>query len=187
MANFVTMGILGLTGFIGLLMASRAVDNAIYAHGLLLSVFCLLGIFLVVARGKKMAEDVANGGYDMDIVRAGLIASVFWGIVGFTVGLVLALQLAFPVLNFDLAWLNFGRLRPLHTSAVIFSFGGNVLIMTSFYVVQRTVGCGLQEGGPLGSYFGAISFLSLWRQRATSAALPNRKNMRSLNGTSIYG
>ena len=50
----------------------------------------------------------------------------------------IALQLAYPVLNFDLPWTNFGRSRPLHTSAVIFAFGGNVLLMTSFYVVQRT-------------------------------------------------
>ncbi len=63
---------------------------------------------------------------------------MFWGIAGFTVGLIIALQLAFPALNFDLPWTSFGRLRPLHTSAVIFAFGGNVLIATSFYVVQRT-------------------------------------------------
>ncbi len=57
---------------------------------------------------------------------------------GFVVGLYLALELAFPALNFDLPWINFGRLRPLHTSAVIFAFGGNVLLATSFYVMQRT-------------------------------------------------
>src|SRR5690606_24641042 len=66
------------------------------------------------------------------------VAAMVWGIAGFTVGLIIALQLAFPDLNFDLPWINFGRLRPLHTSAVIFAFGGNVLIGTSFYVVQRT-------------------------------------------------
>jgi len=54
------------------------------------------------------------------------------------VGLYLALELSFPVLNLDLPWINFGRLRPLHTSAVIFAFGGNVLLATSFYVMQRT-------------------------------------------------
>ena len=52
--------------------------------------------------------------------------------------MIIALQLAFPALNLDLPWTNFGRLRPLHTSAVIFAFGGNVLIATSFHVVQRT-------------------------------------------------
>ena len=54
--------------------------------------------------------------------------AMFWGIAGFTVGLIIASQLAWPALNFDLPWTSFGRLRPLHTSAVIFAFGGNVLI-----------------------------------------------------------
>ena len=61
---------------------------------------------------------------------------MFWGIAAFLVGLFIALQLAFPVLNLDLPWTTFGRLRPLHTSAAIFAFGGNALMATSFYVVQ---------------------------------------------------
>jgi cytochrome c oxidase cbb3-type subunit I len=76
--------------------------------------------------------------YHMGPVKFATIAAIVWGIAGFTVGLIIALQLAFPALNFDLPWTSFGRLRPLHTSAVIFAFGGNVLIATSFYVVQRT-------------------------------------------------
>jgi len=76
--------------------------------------------------------------YQDDVVRAAVIATMFWGVAGFTVGLIIALQLAFPVLNFDLPWTSFGRLRPLHTSAVIFAFGGNILIASSFYSVQRT-------------------------------------------------
>jgi cytochrome c oxidase cbb3-type subunit 1 len=60
--------------------------------------------------------------------------------VGFLAGTFIAFQLAFPALNFDWAqgYLNFGRLRPLHTSAVIFAFGGNALLAASFYIVQRT-------------------------------------------------
>jgi len=79
-------------------------------------------------------------GYANGVVKAGVIASMFWGIAGMLVGLIIALQLAFPDLFYfpDLPWTNFGRMRPLHTSAVIFAFGGNVLIATSFYVVQRT-------------------------------------------------
>ncbi len=76
--------------------------------------------------------------YNMGPVKFATVAAMFWGIAGFTVGLYAALELAFPLLNFDLPWLSFGRIRPLHTSAVIFAFGGNVLIGTSFYVVQRT-------------------------------------------------
>jgi cytochrome c oxidase cbb3-type subunit 1 len=85
------------------------------------------------------------------VIRAGVIASMAWGIVGFLAGLYIALQLAFPVLNFDLPWLNFGRLRPVHTSAVIFAFGGNVLICSSFYVVQRT--CKARLAGEIAPWF----------------------------------
>src|SRR5690606_38747003 len=69
-------------------------------------------------------------------VRWGVIATVFWSIVGLFAGLWIALQLRFPELNFG-EHATFGRLRPLHTSAVIFAFGGNALIATSYYVVQR--------------------------------------------------
>jgi cytochrome c oxidase cbb3-type subunit I len=76
--------------------------------------------------------------YDDEPVRWGVIATMFWGLAGFAAGLFIALQLAFPALNLGLEYTSFGRLRPLHTSAVIFAFGGNALIATSFYVVQRT-------------------------------------------------
>ena len=76
--------------------------------------------------------------YVEDVIRAFVIATVFWGVVGFAAGVYIALQLAFPALNLGLEWTTFGRLRPLHTSAAIFAFGGNALIGTSFYVVQRT-------------------------------------------------
>lgn len=75
--------------------------------------------------------------YNDGIVKLFSIACIFWGIAGFLVGLIIALQMAFPELNFE-PYLTFGRLRPLHTSAVIFAFGGNALFATSFYVVQRT-------------------------------------------------
>lgn len=75
--------------------------------------------------------------YNDDIVKKFTIASIFWAIAGFAVGLFIALQMAFPQLNFE-PYLTFGRLRPLHTSAVIFAFGGNVLFATSLFVVQRT-------------------------------------------------
>lgn len=75
--------------------------------------------------------------YNDDVVRLFTLASVFWGVVGFAAGLFIALQLAFPVLNLE-PYLNFGRLRPLHTSAVIFAFGGNILFASSYYIVQRT-------------------------------------------------
>jgi len=76
--------------------------------------------------------------YNYKVVRQFTIMTVVWGLVGMLVGVVIAAQLAFPQLNFDSQWFHFGRLRPLHTNAVIFAFGGSALFATSFYVVQRT-------------------------------------------------
>lgn len=76
--------------------------------------------------------------YDYEVVRYFTIATILWGIVGMTVGVFIAAQLAWPALNFDTPWLTFSRLRPLHTNAVIFAFGGSALMATSLYVVQRT-------------------------------------------------
>ncbi len=92
--------------------------------------------FAALANGLVKGPDVSR--YDDDPIRWGVIATIFWGVAGFLVGLFIALQLAFPALNFNLEYTTFGRLRPLHTSAVIFAFGGNALIATSFYIVQRT-------------------------------------------------
>ena len=86
--------------------------------------------------------------YNEDVVRLFTIATMFWGVVGFTAGTFIAFQLAYPALNLGLEWTTFGRLRPLHTSAVIFAFGGNALLGTSLYVVQRTCRVSL-FGGPL--------------------------------------
>ena len=73
--------------------------------------------------------------YNLGPVKFTAIAALFWGVAGFLVGLYLALELAYPQFNLDLPWINFGRLRPLHTSAVIFAFGGNVLLASSFYIM----------------------------------------------------
>ncbi len=76
--------------------------------------------------------------YNDKVVRQFAIMTVVWGIVGMLVGVIIAAQLYWPALNFDIPWLSYGRLRPLHTNAVIFAFGGCALFGTSFYVVQRT-------------------------------------------------
>jgi cytochrome c oxidase cbb3-type subunit 1 len=76
--------------------------------------------------------------YNYKVVRQFAIMTVVWGIVGMAVGVLIASQLVWPALNFDTAWLTYGRLRPLHTNAVIFAFGGCALFATSYYVVQRT-------------------------------------------------
>jgi cytochrome c oxidase cbb3-type subunit I len=76
--------------------------------------------------------------YDDTVVRWFALAAVLWGVVGMLVGVVIAAQLAWPELNFGIPWLSYGRLRPLHTNAVIFAFGGSALFATSYHVVQRT-------------------------------------------------
>ncbi|PZN33605.1 MAG: cytochrome-c oxidase, cbb3-type subunit I [Proteobacteria bacterium] len=76
--------------------------------------------------------------YNDKVVRQFAIMTVVWGIVGMSVGVFIAAQLLWPSLNFDIPWLTFSRLRPLHTNAVIFAFGGCALFATSYFVVQRT-------------------------------------------------
>ena len=76
--------------------------------------------------------------YNYKVVRQFAVMTVVWGIVGMLVGVIIAAQLIWPELNFNQSWLSYGRLRPLHTNAVIFAFGGCALVATSYYVVQRT-------------------------------------------------
>ena len=123
-----------------LFMAAAAHDSAFAVHMLIFAAAGVLAAF-GTANGigilKPTARDLESR-YDDQLVRMGVILTVFWGVVGFLVGLVVAAQLSFPLLNLNFEWSTFGRLRPLHTSAVIFAFGGTALISTSFYVVQRT-------------------------------------------------
>jgi cytochrome c oxidase cbb3-type subunit I len=88
----------------------------------------------VESRANSLPAEV----YNDTVVRQFTIMTVVWGIVGMSVGALIAAQLIWPALNFDLPWMAYGRLRPLHTNAVIFAFGGSALMGTSFYVVQRT-------------------------------------------------
>ena len=124
--------------------AAVAKDAAYAAHAGIIAGVALLLLTMSAGRfdplGKaqgffRMPEEPSR--YDDDPVRWGVIATMFWGMVGLLAGVFIALQLAYPALNFE-PYLTFGRARPLHTSAVIFAFGGNALIATSFYVVQRT-------------------------------------------------
>ncbi len=91
--------------------------------------------------------------YNYKVVRQFAIMTVVWGIVGMLVGVIVAAQLAFPsfFLWDGVSWLSYGRLRPLHTNAVIFAFGGSALFATSYYVVQRTCQTRL-FAGPLASF-----------------------------------
>lgn len=85
--------------------------------------------------------------YDMEVVRWFTIAAAIYAVVGTLIGVYAASELAWPFLNFDIAEITFGRLRPLHTNAVIFAFGGCVLFATGFYIVQRTGATKLWSNG----------------------------------------
>jgi cytochrome c oxidase cbb3-type subunit I len=85
-----------------------------------------------------MSSATLDERYNDTVVRQFAVMTLVWGIVGMVVGVLIAAQLYWPSLNFDVAWLSYGRLRPLHTNAVIFAFGGCALMATSLWVVQRT-------------------------------------------------
>ncbi len=168
MPKSMTLGELGLAlagvvmAALWVLIAAKAYTPEYGFHAVLFAVASVATVFAVAnryhARPAEPPAQMIDGkpNYNMGPVKFCTIASLFWGIAGFTVGLLIALQLAFPVLNFDLPWTSFGRVRPLHTSAVIFAFGGNVLLGTSFYVVQRT--CRARLAGALAPWFVVLGY-----------------------------
>ncbi|MBI1407110.1 MAG: cytochrome-c oxidase, cbb3-type subunit I [Caulobacter sp.] len=135
--------LLALVVFGGLLftVAAALTDDPLFRMS------CFVFVTAAVLAGFALTAGISSGQlkdepdkYMDGVIRAGVIATMFWGAVGMLVGVVIAAQLSFPDLLYfpQAGWLNFGRLRPLHTSGVIFAFGGNALICTSFWVVQRT-------------------------------------------------
>ncbi|MHA6323950.1 cytochrome-c oxidase, cbb3-type subunit I [Roseivivax sp. CAU 1753] len=145
---YTRLALLGLVALIAAIAASWGRDLAYSVHAAIIMVVAG-GLFLWELRRVDEPRLAADEGAYMDgPIRAGVIATSFWGVTGFLVGVFIAAQLAWPSLNFDWSegYANFGRLRPLHTSAVIFAFGGNALIATSLYVVQRTSAARLWGG-----------------------------------------
>ena len=123
--------------FVAIAAIAEAVDSGFAIHMGIVAAAAFAGLWVTLSRADYGA--IARGiirspadrsRYDDEVIRWGVIATVFWGMAGFLAGLYIALKLAFPALNFD-EYINFGRLRPMHTSAVIFAFGGNALIATS--------------------------------------------------------
>jgi cytochrome c oxidase cbb3-type subunit 1 len=144
-----------------LVVAAKAYTPEYAFHAYLFAAASVAAVFAIVNRYYDRPDEPApltidgKPNYNMGPVKFSTIAAMFWGIAGFTVGLYIACELAFPFLNLA-QWINFGRLRPLHTSAVIFAFGGNVLIATSFYVVQRT--CRARLAGDLAPWFVVLGY-----------------------------
>ncbi len=129
--------------FLSIVVASKAYTTGYAFHAYLFCAASVASVFVILNRYYERAADPipltidGRPNYNMAPVKFATAAGVFWGIAAFTIGVFIAFELAFPQLNLA-EWINFGRMRPLHTSAAIFAFGGNVLIATSFYVVQRT-------------------------------------------------
>ncbi len=149
MWDYIKLIVVGVVVVLSAIAASYARDLPYLVNAVTIMLAAIALFIWTVRRigDPKQATDEYQDG----VVRAGVIATALWGVVGFLVGVFIASELAFPWLNFEWAqgYMNFGRLRPLHTSAVIFAFGGNGLIATSFYVVQRTSAARLW-GGNLG-------------------------------------
>lgn len=136
--------LLGTVAVGALMLAAKGADPLMQAHSWILAVCMGIATFVAIGRLDFSSQGAGSAtvntspeGYLDGVVRLGCIATMFWGIAGLLAGVVIAAQLAWPDLNIE-PWLSFGRLRPLHTSAVVFAFGGNALLCTSFYVVQRT-------------------------------------------------
>lgn len=138
-AALIVLGLLALTG-VAITAAGAINGDLIAIHGAIVVVFSV-GLMLVVGQqyyAPEPSADQSSQYYD-DPTRVGIILAMIWAVVGMFVGVWVAALLAWPELTFvDQAWASFGRLRPVHTSGVIFGFGGNALIATSYHVVQRT-------------------------------------------------
>jgi len=143
----------GVAALLSLIATALSPDPAFRFHGWVFSsafvlAFCALTVAINSGRLRSNGSRYADG-----VIRAGVIATMFWAIAGLLAGVLIAAQLSWPRIFYfpELPFLNFGRLRPLHTSAVIFAFGGNALIATSFYVVQRT--CKARLAGGVAPWF----------------------------------
>ena len=190
--NLIIMAPLGLTGLLGLFFAARAQDNVMYGHGLLLTAFCIAGVVWLIRRngntGRTLDPSAGDMDYNDEVIRAGVIASTFWGVVGFLAGVFIALQLAFPLLNLDLPWTTF---RPA-ASAAYFRSNLRFRRQCSDHDLfpcgpAYLPGADWPVALPRGSCSGATSCSSSWRQPAMCSVLPRAGNMLNRNGMSISG
>jgi cytochrome c oxidase cbb3-type subunit 1 len=167
-SKYMTLGEGGLAAamtalaFVSIVVAAKAYTPEYAFHAYLFAAASVASVFVIINRYFERGDEPTpleidgKPNYNMGPVKLATLLSLFWGIAGMTAGLWIALELAYPALNFGLAYISFGRLRPLHTSAVIFAFGGNVLLATSFYVVQRT--CRARLVGDLAPWFVILGY-----------------------------
>jgi len=141
----------------GLLMAVAGRNDPLGGQGTVVLALAIAAIFAVISRyyEPEPSDERFNHYYD-DPTKAGIVLAMGWVAFGLFVGDWVAWLLVNPNLTFDAGWSSFGRIRPVHTTSVIFGFGGNALIATSFYVLQRTSRARLSD--PLGSWFVLLGF-----------------------------
>ncbi len=135
----VVLSALALFG-IALAAGGGRAGDPVALHGLIIAAFGLALMFPVIAQylSKEPSTEVQSSYYDAP-TKAGIVLAMIWAVIGMGFGVWVSALLAWPELTFvDSAWASFGRIRPVHTSGVIFGFGGNALIATSLHVLQRT-------------------------------------------------
>jgi cytochrome c oxidase cbb3-type subunit 1 len=135
----IALVISALVALCGIVLAAAGRHDPIGTHGLLV-LLAGLGSAFFILRGYYDPEPSPErlSSYFDEPIKAGIVIAMVWALVGMVFGDWVAWQLAYPDLRFDGAWSSFGRLRPIHTTGIIFGFGGNALIATSFHVMQRT-------------------------------------------------
>ncbi|WP_029013231.1 cytochrome-c oxidase, cbb3-type subunit I [Niveispirillum irakense] len=149
--------ILGLLSLCGLVMAAGANDDLFALHGALVLVFAMgLGFLILSSLHAPEPHPGRLAEYYDDPSRVGIVLTMGWALFGLAIGDWVAWMLAYPQLTFDAAWASFGRIRPIHTTAVIFGFGGNALITTSYHVVQRT--CRTRLAGQFSPWFVLLGY-----------------------------
>ncbi len=154
--------VFAVTALLCLVAAAKAEDAPFAFHASLSAAASVLAVFMIfTSYSQRSSEPIpaeidGKPNYSYGPIKFATAAAMFWGIAGFLIGLWASLELAWPALNFDLPWTNFGRIRPLHTSAVIFAFGGNVLLASSFYVVQRS--CRVRLAGEIAPWFVVLGY-----------------------------
>lgn len=133
------IGVLILMALVGLLMAGFGHGDPLGIHGLIVVLFCGVLLFVVIS-GYYAPEPGAERleRYFDSPSKVGIVLAMIWGVFAMFIGDWVAWLMAYPEWTFDAAWASYGRLRPVHTTGVIFGFGGNALIATSFHVMQRT-------------------------------------------------
>ena len=135
----VAAAILLVLAIVGIAMAAAGRFDPLGVHGAIVLLYSLALLYLIMSSAFGPPPDPLRISlYYDDPIKVGVWFTLFWAIIGMFIGVWAAAQLAWPSLNFDTAWASFGRIRPAHTTGVIFGFGGNALIATSFHVVQRT-------------------------------------------------